>query len=317
MISIITEGAPELWGHPLMYFFLFFTFAFGASLGSFTNVLIYRIPMDMSVVYPASACPACGHQIRWYENIPMISFLLLRARCSQCKTPISFQYPFLEFLAGIWSISLAYRELWPTFSQPELWVNDISVLLSASAMWLWLLIFTCALLAITLIDLRYTFVPDEISLNLMWLSFGAFFIPTQVPVDHFFGLLAGYGTILGIRGLGYLLYRREAMGLGDAKLLAMIGGFLGWRVLPWILFAAAVQGIIAAALALGYTKLTGRSNLLTMTSAELDERFGEEGLYEEQRVLLVMPFGPFLCIAAFEVLALTPEVLFQYLSLIH
>ena len=78
--------------------------------------------------------------------------------------------------------------------------------------------------------------------------------------------------------------------------------FLAGKVLPWILFTAAVQGIIAAGLALTYTKLTGRSNILTMTSAELDERFGEEGLYNEQRVLLVMPFGPFLCLAAFEVL---------------
>ena len=317
MISLITEGPPALWGHPLMYFFLFFTFAFGACLGSFTNVLIHRIPMDMSVVYPPSACPSCGHQIRWYENMPILSYLGLRGQCSQCNAQISFQYPFLEFLAGLWSVSLAYRELWPTFSQAELWVNEITVLLSAAALWLWLLIFTCALLAITLIDLRYTFVPDEISLNMIWFSFAAFFIPTSVPVDHFFGLLAGYGVILGIRGLGYLMYRREAMGLGDAKLLAMIGGFLGWRVLPWILFAAAVQGLMAATLAIAYTKLTGRSNILTMTSTELDERFGEESLYEEQRILLVMPFGPFLCIAAFEVLALTPAGLLHYLSLLQ
>ena len=91
------------------------------------------------------------------------------------------------------------------------------------------------------------------------------------------------------------------------QLVALTGGMT----------AAAVQGIVAAALALAYTKLTGRSNLLTMTSAELDERFGEENLYREQRVLLVMPFGPFLCLAAFEVLALTPDGILQYLSLLH
>ena len=214
MISIITEGPPALWGHPLMYSFSLFTFAFGASLGSFTNVLIYRIPMDMSVVHPASACPSCGHKIRWFENLPILSYFALRGRCSQCGVSISSQYPVLEFIAGVWSVSLAYRELWPIFSQAELWVNDISVLLSATALWLWLLIFTCGLLAITIIDLRYTFVPDEISLNLIWLSFCSLFIPTQVPIDHFFGLIAGYGVILGIRILGYLMYRREAMGLG-------------------------------------------------------------------------------------------------------
>ena len=82
----------------------------------------------------------------------------------------------------------------------------------------------------SLIDLRYTFVPDEISLNLSWLTLGAFFIPMNEPLDHFFGLIAGYGVILMIRWLGYLMYRREAMGLGDAKLLAFIR-FLGWQVI--------------------------------------------------------------------------------------
>ena len=317
MITLVTEGLPSLWGHPWMLGFLFFTFSFGACLGSFTNVLILRIPADMSVVYPPSSCPVCMHQIRWYENIPILSYIFLRGRCSNCTTQISIQYPFIEMIIGIWGIAIAQQHLWPVFSQPDLWVLRPSVLLSAIATWLWLLIFTCALLAVTIIDLRYTFVPDEISLNLMWLSLAAFFIPVPEPLEHFWGLLVGYAVILSIRWLGYLIYRREAMGLGDAKLLAFIGGFLGWRMIPWILFAAAVQGIIAAMIALGFTKVTGKGNMLTMTSQELDERFGETGLYEQDRIMLVMPFGPFLCLAAFEVLMLGPEQIFLWLSSLH
>ena len=314
MITVYTEGIPLLWGHPLMYIFLFFTFSFGACLGSFTNVLIYRIPQDMSVVYPPSSCMKCGHLITWYENIPILSYLLLQGKCRECKTPLSSQYPTIELIAGIWSVALAQQFLWPTFSQPDLWTNQISLLLFAAFHWFWLCSFSCALLAITLIDLRYTFVPDEISLTMMWVSLGAFFLPQLDPLEYFWGLVAGYSFILSIRWLGYLIYKREAMGLGDAKLLAIIGGFLGWRILPWILFAAAIQGLVAAALALSYTKITGKSNILTLTSKELDLRFGEEELYEQNRVMLVMPFGPFLCLAAFEALMLSPDYILNFLS---
>lgn len=278
--------------------------------------------MDMSVVHPPSACPSCHHQIRWYENIPVLSYLLLKGRCSHCRFSISAQYPLIELAAGSWSVAIAHQWLWPVFSQPELWVSELHVLLSAAATWLWYSTFVCGLLAVSLIDLRYTFVPDEISLNLSWLSLGAFFIPMSAPLDHLFGLISGYMVILCIRWLGYLMYKREAMGLGDAKLLAFIGGFLGWQVLPWILFAAAVQGLIAAMIALSFTKLTGRGNLLTMTADELDQRFGEElsssqNGGDQSRVMLVMPFGPFLCLGAFEVLMISQERLLHYLSLLH
>jgi prepilin signal peptidase PulO-like enzyme (type II secretory pathway) len=189
------------------------------------------------------------------------------------------------------------------------------VLITNALTWLWFTIFACALVAITLIDLRYTFVPDEISINGIWLALiGGFFLQRPEPLDHFFGVIVGYGIILMIRAIGFAIYRREAMGLGDAKLLAFIGGFLGWKVLPFILFAAAVQGLLAAVLALSYSRITGRANMLTLTSTELDERFGEEGEYEQQRVMLVMPFGPFLCIAAFEILMLGEATLWRWIA---
>ena len=303
MITLMTEGAPPLsLSDPLSLSFLFFTFAFGASLGSFTNVLIFRIPMDMSIAWPPSACRSCRRPIRWYENIPIFGYLALRGRCAGCNASISLQYPFVELIVGVWSIAIGSQVLWPVYGQPDQWASGLVVLVPYAIKWLWLTLFTCALIAIALIDLRYTFVPDEISITLTWIGLaGGFFIPINDPLELFFGALAGYAVICMVRWLGYLYYRREAMGLGDAKLLAMIGAFLGWRALPWVLFGAAVQGIVAAMIAIGYTRITGRSNLLTMTSEELAQRFGED-TSQEQEVMLVMPFGPFLCIAAFEVM---------------
>jgi len=314
MITLVTEGvAPLNLSETLTQIFLFFTFALGASLGSFTNVLIYRLPLDMSVVSPASACPGCQRRLRWYENIPILSYLALRGRCAGCKNSISIQYPLIELVLGVWSIALGVRYMWPRWSQPDLWVSDPGLLIIDAFTWIWFTIFACALMAITLIDLRYTFVPDEISLSGICLALiGGFFLQRPDPMDHVWGVVAGYGAIIAIRGLGYLMYRREAMGLGDAKLLALIGGFLGWKVLPFILFGAAFQGLIAAALALSYSRITGRSNLLTLTSTELSERFGEENV-DEQRVMLVMPFGPFLCLAAFELLMLGEATLWRWL----
>ena len=289
----------------LWIFFVFFTVFWGASWGSFMNVLIHRIPLDMSVVFPASACPHCNHKIRWYENIPVVSYIFLLARCSNCKTVINPRYPIVEAAAGIWSLALAWQYLWPIWKQPELWAHQKSLLLLPTVQWLWYLSFVCALLAITFIDLFYTFIPDEISYPMMiWGVFGAF-LCMSFPIQHLIGLIAGYSVIYLIRLLGFLIYKREAMGLGDAKLLAVIGVFLGWRLLPIVLLAAAVQGIIASIIALGYTKVTGKSNLLTITSEELDQRFGES--FDQQQVYLVIPFGPFLCLAAFEILMIKPD----------
>jgi leader peptidase (prepilin peptidase) / N-methyltransferase len=290
-----------------------FAFFWGACWGSFTNVLIHRIPLDMSVVSPPSACPKCERPIRWYENIPILSYIFLRAKCAGCSTSISLRYPLIEATAGAWSLALAMRHLWPVWSQPELWIDDLSPLLQAVGGWLWLEAFVCALIAITFIDLEFTFIPDEVSIPMILIGcLGGFTLTMNQPLEHFWGMVGGWGVILCIRWIGWLLFRREAMGLGDAKLLSLIGVFLGWRVIPWILFASAVQGIIAAGVAIAYTKYTGRTNALTLTSAELDEIFGEEGVYPSDKVHVVIPYGPFLCLAAFEVLMIGPQALLSW-----
>lgn len=324
MIVTTVGSVPFSIDHPLALPILIFTFFLGASLGSFTNVLIYRIPLDMSVVTPGSACPRCRHELRWYENIPIVSYLFLRGRCSGCGVSISAQYPFIELLGGLGAVSLSVTYLWPLWSSPELWVEAPQALIAPALEWLWLSLFICLMIAISVIDLRYTFIPDELSLSGIWIALCAgFFIPhptheiipaALAPLDHLIGAAAGYGVIIMVRWIGFLIYRREAMGLGDAKLLALIGATLGYRALALIMFGAATQGLIAAALALAYTKMTRKPNLLTLTSDELDERFGEEGLYDQERVMLAIPFGPFLCLAAVEILLIGEVNVWRWLS---
>jgi prepilin signal peptidase PulO-like enzyme (type II secretory pathway) len=180
--------------------------------------------------------------------------------------------------------------------------------------WLWQLCFVCALIAVTLIDLEHTFIPDDLSLPSTLLGvWGAFtlatWLPSVSPLSLLFGGFFGYVLIVGVRGLGFVLYGREAMGLGDAKLLAMIGAFLGWQSLPTVLLLASLQGLIAAAIALTYSRITGRANQLTMTTRELDERFGEETAgkfgdeFKDTGAQLAIPFGPFLALGALEWLA--------------
>ncbi|GAB4558114.1 MAG: A24 family peptidase [Geothermobacteraceae bacterium] len=206
---------------PLFYLLLLFAFILGACIGSFLNVCIYRIPAGESVVKPRSRCPVCGKAIAWYENIPVLSWLLLRARCSGCGVSISWRYPLVEFLTG----ALFVEVLWIFgfgWGTPVYWV------------------FVAMLVAITFIDLDHQIIPDVISLPGIVIGFAAsFLLPWVGWLDSLIGVLVGGGSLLAI-ALGYqLLTGKEGMGGGDIKLLAMIGAFLGWQaVLPVVLFAS-------------------------------------------------------------------------------
>lgn len=303
-----TALQPELfptWGLVFATGVALFT---GASLASFVNVLIYRVPLDMSVVSPPSACPSCARQIRWYENIPVLSYLALRGRCRGCACPISLRYPLLEAIGGLWGLVLGAQWVWPTLSVPGLWVEDVSILYPLIGSWLLSLVFVSALIAVAFIDLEHTFIPDEITLPVTVIGvWGSFTLATWLPQRHeplsaLFGALIGWLVIVSIRWGAYFYYRREAMGLGDAKLLMMIGAYLGWRSLPLVLLGASVQGVLAALCALAYSHITGQDNELTMTTAQLDERFGE--LHSSEDEQLAIPFGPFLALAALELIAL-------------
>ena len=279
-----------------------FAFVWGAVWGSFLNVVIYRLPLGMSLSKPGSRCGACLTPIRWYDNVPILSYWVLRGRCRACGKSYSARYMVIEAICGVLILAL-FRAV-VLESTAETFTKNL-------LLWGWFQAFIYGLVVITFIDLAETFIPEEVTIPLIILgACGPFFLNVP-PLPHVWGALAGGGVILLIYAIGFLIFRREAMGLGDAMLLAVIGAFLGWRSLPFVLFAAAVQAIIAVAAASIYARVTGKQSGLTLTTEELDARFGEEDRFADAGSHLVIPFGPFLAIAALEALFFGHELLFE------
>lgn len=201
------------------------------------NVCIYRIPLGLSIVYPPSGCPSCGSPIAFYDNIPVLSYLILGGKCRKCRTPISVKYPAVETLMGVLSAALFYR-------------------FGPSLEFLVYFAFTAALVVVTFIDLKYQIIPDSISLSGIPIGFAASFF-TSVPgtMDSLIGLLFGGGILLGIAVAYYLLTGNEGMGGGDIKLLAMIGAFTGWKGVILTLLAGSFTGaLIGSVIMLKYGK---------------------------------------------------------------
>ncbi|MDP3478984.1 MAG: prepilin peptidase [Desulfoprunum sp.] len=227
---------------------------FGAIVGSFLNVVILRLPEPgASIVFPASHCPRCRHPLSWYENIPLLSYLFLRGRCSHCEARISFQYPLVELLMAMISSAVFFR-----FG------------LSLTAVGLFL--FSAALLVIIIIDFYHQIIPDVISLPGILLGFAFSFINSITSwQDSLIGLLAGGGILYAIALLYYVLRKQDGMGGGDIKLLAMIGAFLGWQSLPFVIFASSISGSIIGILTIAIQKKDSATRI---------------------------PFGPFLSVSA-------------------
>jgi len=254
-----------------------FTFIFGAVIGSFLNVCIYRLPREESIVFPPSHCTSCGSGIKFYHNIPIIGFLLLRGKCATCKEGISFMYPFVEFLAGalflgtLFSFGLTLHTLFYTA-------------------------FIFSLIVITFIDLEHLIIPNVISYPgiLVGLIFNALItdwplagkaidylradyssilaVIVQVPIlDSLFGVILGGGILLLIAYSYEKLRGREGMGMGDVKLLAMIGAFLGIQGVVFVILVSSILGTVV-----------GLSMILL-----------QKGDFK-----YALPFGPFLSIAA-------------------
>jgi leader peptidase (prepilin peptidase)/N-methyltransferase len=227
----------------------FLTFAvllLGLCIGSFLNVVIYRLPRmleqswkgecrallqlperpdpPLSLITPRSRCPSCGAPIAAWQNIPVLSWLLLRARCARCRAPISIQYPLVEAATGLLSAFCAWHFGW-------------SAQLAAALVMTWMLV------ALTVIDLRTLLLPDALTLPLMWLGLllslaGVF----ATPAASIVGAAAGYGALW----LAYQLFRlvtgKEGMGFGDFKLLAALGAWFGWMSLPLVIMLASLAG---------------------------------------------------------------------------
>lgn len=226
----------------------------GAIVGSFLNVVILRLPQPgMSVVFPASHCPRCSAPLHWYENIPILSYLFLAGKCGHCKAPISCQYPVVELSMALLSAALLYK-FQLTFTTAGFFL------------------FAAALLVIIVIDIHHQIIPDVISLPGIVLGFlFSFITPALSWQDSLIGILAGGGILYAVAMGYYLLRKVDGMGGGDIKLLGMIGAWLGWQSLPFVVFFSSLTGSIIGLIAMMYQKKGGHTRI---------------------------PFGPFLSISA-------------------
>ena len=202
----------------------------GLIVGSFSNVCIYRIPRNESIIYPASHCPKCRTTIKPIDNIPLLSYILLKGRCRNCGSKISIQYPVVEFLTG-----LIYLIIY--------------LIYGLSVQSLVYIILSSALIIIAFIDLQEQIIPDVISLpGIVVGLILSFIVPYISFINSALGALVGGGIILIIAWVGSIIFKKEAMGGGDVKLAAMIGAFLGWRYIIISLFLGfflgALTGII-------------------------------------------------------------------------
>ncbi len=252
------------------------TFCVGAAIGSFLNVCIYRIPADESVVHPGSRCPGCRAPIAWYDNVPILSWLVLGGRCRRCRTTIASRYPFVEAATG----ALALLALW------RLGVSTPALVAFA---------FTAALLLITFIDFDHFFIPDEVSLPGVLIGLAVSALPHGIGLAN-----AALGAALG-GGILWLVawgYERstgtEGMGLGDVKLLAMIGAFLGWQAIPIVLVVASIGGSLAGALVIFGAR--GRREMARVAHT-LGWRAVPRFVRRAARRTAI-PFGPFLAFGA-------------------
>jgi leader peptidase (prepilin peptidase)/N-methyltransferase len=274
----------------------------GLLVGSFLNVVIYRLPKMMerqwvleceeltggsvtptraaaleaaepfNLLVPRSRCTNCGHTLRWYENIPVISYLFLRGKCSVCATPYGLRYPMVELVCGLLFFFCAWR--WGASSTALAWCG-----------------FSGALLALALIDWDTTLLPDDITLPLLWAGLivaALQFNPAVKLPDALWGAVAGYLSLWLVYWAFYLVTGKKGMGYGDFKLFAALGAWFGWTALvPIILMASVIGAVIGIAMKLS-------SGL-------------REGGY--------VPFGPFLAGAGFTAMIFGPQSILRFVGL--
>jgi leader peptidase (prepilin peptidase)/N-methyltransferase len=242
---------------------------FGLLVGSFLNVCIYRLPRDQSIVWPASRCTTCGRSLAWFENIPVLSYACLRGRCRTCREPISPMYPLIEaataviFVAGYATVG---------------WTPLLPIRLA----------FCCAMVVLFVVDLQYQILPNEITLPGIVAGLLASAVAEPGFRDAALGAVAG-GGVLWLVAWGYERVRHaEGMGFGDVKMLAMIGAFLGWKLMLLTLVGASVVGSLVA----GALLLAGRARMQSK-----------------------LPFGSFLALAAVPVSLVGDGVVSWYAGL--
>ena len=248
-----------------------FTFIFGLCIGSFLNVCIYRLPASQSITLPRSRCPNCSELIRFYDNVPVLSYLVLRGRCRFCKEKISLRYPVVEILTGLFAL-----------------VTFLKYGLTLEALIYY--VFVSALIVITFIDIDHQIIPDIITLPGIPLFFIAGFALSNITyMDSIIGIFAGGGSLFVVAWIYHLVTKKEGMGGGDIKLLAMIGAVIGWQGVLFTIFVASAVGTI--------------SGILVMLKAR-------------KSMKLAIPFGPFLAIGAIAYIFIGPQLIYWYFNLL-
>jgi len=289
----VTTTVEALYASPAFLYFI--TAILGLCIGSFLNVVVYRLPLTLqkewqsdccslleieppednsrhkvfNLLFPNSHCPHCDHNIRLWENIPVLSYLILKGKCSGCSQAISLRYPLVEFATGLLSVLVVYLMGF--------------TLQSGLA-----LVLTWALISLTLIDFDTQLLPDNITLPLLWLGLIANYYGVYTSLESaLWGAIAGYLSLWSIFWLFKLITGKEGMGYGDFKLLAALGAWMGWQALPQIII---LSSFVGAAIGIGGILVMGRDKNLPI------------------------PFGPYLAIAGWIALLWGEDISLWYLQ---
>lgn len=221
---------------------VFFVALYGLILGSFFNVLVWRIPRGESIVTPGSRCPQCGHALTWYENIPLASYLALRGKCSVCKSPISWRYPLVEAITGAGALVLWHELIGPLLTVRAPWWTIGTIGFSALVL--------LVLIPLSLIDIDHFLLPFVFTIPILATGAAISFVPGAVtPLEMILGAAAGAGPLLAIGYLAGMILKKEAMGGGDIWLMAGLGAWFGWQpALLTIMFGSCVGAVVSLVL---------------------------------------------------------------------
>ncbi|MDQ1258174.1 MAG: Prepilin leader peptidase/N-methyltransferase [Candidatus Hydrogenedentes bacterium] len=283
---------------PLHTFCAIISFILGGLIGSFLNVCVYRLPRNESIVKPRSHCPKCGKLIVWYDNIPVLSWLILRARCRNCGLPISWMYPLVEAITALLFLFVFWRFGFVL-------ATPIYMVLAAS------------LVLVTFVDLTDWTIPNEVTFPGIPIGLGlsmlAMFYPASGLLvtdvfDSLIGILIGGGSLYLLDKLSLLLLGKRGMGFGDVKLLAMLGAFLGWKSVLLIIMLSSCLGSIVGIAMILYERVAPKK----------DYKSGEEAKPggDEELVGHYLPFGPYLAVAGLIVLFFGQTIFDAYFNYI-
>jgi leader peptidase (prepilin peptidase)/N-methyltransferase len=260
MENFMSPDVSHIW----YTYFSALIFCLGACVGSFLNVCIYRIPMELSVVSPASHCYSCKRPIAWYDNVPILAYIILRGRCRRCGTSYSPRYCLVELLVAVLFVLIWFKFRWQGMEPPIglVGVDDIKLI---PVYWL----MAGGLVLGTFVDFDHFIIPDRVSLGGI---FAGLLLAALVPSMHGaadwwgglreagIGAAVGWGSLWSVGFIGKLIFKKDAMGFGDVKLLGAMGAFLGWESIVFIIISSSFAGSLIglSLVALGKKEMQGR-----------------------------------------------------------